>query len=74
MVSSTLAGATVGSFTGGALADNLGRKRTFQINAVPLIVGTLLRFVIILFFYVISYLRFRISCSCDNFFVRSCHN
>lgn len=42
VVSSTLAGATVGSFTGGALADNLGRKRTFQINAVPLIVGTLL--------------------------------
>lgn len=43
VVSSTLAGATVGSFTGGALADKLGRKRTFQLNALPLIVGTLLR-------------------------------
>jgi len=42
-VSSTLAGATVGSFTGGALADKLGRKRTFQLNALPLIVGTILR-------------------------------
>lgn len=42
-MSSTLAGATVGSFTGGALADKLGRKRTFQLNALPLIVGTLLR-------------------------------
>ncbi|KAG0583967.1 hypothetical protein KC19_3G175800 [Ceratodon purpureus] len=42
VVSSTLAGATVGSFTGGALADKLGRKRTFQLNALPLIVGTLL--------------------------------
>jgi MFS family permease len=43
VVSSTLAGATVGSFTGGTLADKLGRKRTFQLNALPLIVGTLLR-------------------------------
>jgi sugar porter (SP) family MFS transporter len=42
VVSSTLAGATVGSFTGGALADKLGRKRTFQLNALPLIVGTIL--------------------------------
>jgi len=42
VVSSTLAGATVGSFTGGALADKLGRRRTFQLNAIPLIIGTLL--------------------------------
>lgn len=42
VVSSTLAGATVGSFTGGALADKIGRKRTFQLDALPLIVGTIL--------------------------------
>lgn len=42
VVSVTLAGACFGSFTGGILADKLGRARTFQLNAVPLIVGTLL--------------------------------
>uniref|UniRef100_A0A0D6R2G5 Major facilitator superfamily (MFS) profile domain-containing protein n=1 Tax=Araucaria cunninghamii TaxID=56994 RepID=A0A0D6R2G5_ARACU len=42
VVSSTLAGATVGSFTGGALADKLGRKKTFQLDALPLIVGAFL--------------------------------
>ena len=40
-----LAHATIGSFTQGTLADKLGRKRTFQLNALPLIVGTLLKFV-----------------------------
>lgn len=42
VVSTTLAGATVGSFTGGALADKLGRKRTFQLDAIPLVVGAIL--------------------------------
>jgi len=42
VVSSTLAGAAVGSFTGGALADKIGRRRTFQLNALPLFLGTLL--------------------------------
>jgi len=46
VVSSTLAGAAVGSFTGGALADKIGRRRTFQLNALPLFLGTLLRCVI----------------------------
>lgn len=44
VVSSTLAGATVGSFTGGALADKFGRTRTFQLDAIPLAVGAFLRF------------------------------
>jgi MFS family permease len=44
VVSTTLAGATVGSFTGGALADKLGRKRTFQLDAIPLVIGPFLRF------------------------------
>ncbi|KAG0565315.1 hypothetical protein M758_8G176000 [Ceratodon purpureus] len=42
VVSSTLAGAAAGSFTGGALADKIGRRRTFQLNAVPLFLGPLL--------------------------------
>jgi len=42
VVSTTLAGATVGSFTGGALADKLGRKRTFQLDAIPLVIGPFL--------------------------------
>ena len=39
VVSSTFAGATVGSFTGGALAGKFGRTRTFQLEAIPLVVG-----------------------------------
>lgn len=42
IVSSLLAGATVGSFTGGALADKFGRTRTFQLDVVPLALGALL--------------------------------
>lgn len=42
VVSTLLAGATVGSFTGGALADKFGRTRTFQLDAIPLTVGTFL--------------------------------
>ncbi|RVW32356.1 Plastidic glucose transporter 4 [Vitis vinifera] len=37
-----LAGATLGSFTGGALADKFGRTRTFQLDAIPLAVGAFL--------------------------------
>lgn len=44
VVSTTLAGATVGSFTGGTLADKLGRIRTFQLDAIPLVIGAFLRF------------------------------
>ncbi|KAJ1412740.1 Sugar/inositol transporter [Sesbania bispinosa] len=42
IVSTLLAGATVGSFTGGALADKFGRTRTFQLDAIPLAVGAFL--------------------------------
>lgn len=42
VVSTLLAGATVGSFTGGALADKFGRRRTFQLDAIPLAVGAFL--------------------------------
>ncbi|KAI8541881.1 hypothetical protein RHMOL_Rhmol08G0095300 [Rhododendron molle] len=42
IVSTLLAGATVGSFTGGTLADKFGRTRTFQLDAVPLAVGAFL--------------------------------
>ncbi|TVU22073.1 hypothetical protein EJB05_31750 [Eragrostis curvula] len=43
VVSTTLAGATVGSFTGGSLADKFGRTRTFILDAVPLAIGAFLR-------------------------------
>lgn len=46
VVSTLLAGATVGSFTGGALADKFGRTRTFQLDAIPLIIGAFLWFVL----------------------------
>ncbi|XP_074578096.1 plastidic glucose transporter 4-like [Curcuma longa] len=42
VVSTALAGATIGCFTGGALADKFGRTRTFQLNAVPLAIGAFL--------------------------------
>ncbi|XP_058186574.1 plastidic glucose transporter 4 [Rhododendron vialii] len=42
VVSALLAGATVGSFTGGALADKFGRTKTFQLDAIPLVVGAFL--------------------------------
>ncbi|KAL2896715.1 Plastidic glucose transporter 4 [Bienertia sinuspersici] len=42
VVSILLAGATVGSFTGGSLADQFGRTRTFQLDAIPLAVGAYL--------------------------------
>ena len=40
-----LAGATVGSFTGGSLADKFGRTKTFQLDAIPLAIGAYLWFV-----------------------------
>ncbi|KAK7381068.1 hypothetical protein VNO78_33592 [Psophocarpus tetragonolobus] len=42
IVSTLLAGATVGSFTGGSLADKFGRTRTFQLAAIPLSIGAYL--------------------------------
>ncbi|XP_047311735.1 plastidic glucose transporter 4-like [Impatiens glandulifera] len=42
VVSTILAGAFVGSFTGGALADKIGRTKTFQLDAIPLAVGAFL--------------------------------
>ncbi|KAL8117980.1 hypothetical protein AgCh_015757 [Apium graveolens] len=42
VVSALLAGATVGSFTGRALADKFGRTKTFQLDAIPLAVGAFL--------------------------------
>jgi sugar porter (SP) family MFS transporter len=42
VVSSTLAGAAAGSLGGGALADRLGRKGSFLVCALPMLVGPLL--------------------------------
>jgi MFS family permease len=46
-----LAGATVGSFTGGALADKFGRTRTFQLDAIPLTIGAVLWFALYLLYF-----------------------
>lgn len=45
IVSTVLAGAFVGSFTGGALADQFGRTKTFILDAIPLAVGAFLWYV-----------------------------
>ncbi|EPS69328.1 hypothetical protein M569_05434, partial [Genlisea aurea] len=42
VVSTLLAGATLGSFTGGSLADKFGRTKTFILDAIPLTVGAFL--------------------------------
>ncbi|XP_031490221.1 plastidic glucose transporter 4-like isoform X2 [Nymphaea colorata] len=42
VVSATLAGATLGSFTAGTLADKLGRTKTFMLDAIPLAIGAFL--------------------------------
>ena len=42
VVSTLLAGATIGSFTGGSLADHFGRTKTFILDAIPLTVGAFL--------------------------------
>ncbi|KAL4568884.1 hypothetical protein LXL04_024501 [Taraxacum kok-saghyz] len=42
VVSTLLAGATVGSFTGGSLADHFGRRKTFILDAIPLTIGSIL--------------------------------
>jgi MFS family permease len=42
VVSSTLAGAALGSLTGGGFADALGRRASFMLCAIPMLVGPLL--------------------------------
>jgi len=42
IVSTLLAGATVGSFTGGTLAGKFGRTRSFQLDVIPLVIGAYL--------------------------------
>lgn len=42
VVSSTLAGAAVGSLGGSGLADSLGRRTSFFLDAAPLLAGALL--------------------------------
>lgn len=42
MVSTVLAGATIGSTSGSGLADGLGRRKSFLLAAVPLVLGSIL--------------------------------
>ncbi|KXZ57026.1 hypothetical protein GPECTOR_1g927 [Gonium pectorale] len=42
IVSSTLAGAALGSLAGGAIADGLGRRLSFQLATLPMVGGPLL--------------------------------
>lgn len=42
MVSMVLAGATIGSTAGSGLADGLGRRKSFLLSAVPLVIGSIL--------------------------------
>lgn len=43
VVSIFIAGAFIGSLSCGSLVDSLGCRRTLQIDAIPLILGALLR-------------------------------
>lgn len=54
VVSTLLAGATIGSFTGGSLADKFGRTKTFILDAIPLAVGAFLWFVPFTFVTILS--------------------
>lgn len=42
MVSMVLAGATIGSTSGSGLADGLGRRKSFLLSAIPLVIGSIL--------------------------------
>lgn len=42
MVSMVLAGATIGSTSGSGLADGLGRRKSFLLSTIPLILGSVL--------------------------------
>lgn len=42
VVSSLLAAAAIGSFTGGSLADKFGRTKTLILDAIPLTLGAFL--------------------------------
>lgn len=42
MVSMVLAGATIGSTSGSGLADGLGRRKSFLLSAIPLVLGSIL--------------------------------
>ena len=42
MVSMVLAGATIGSTSGSSLADGLGRRKSFLLSVIPLILGSVL--------------------------------
>ena len=42
MVSTVLAGATIGSTSGSGLADGLGRRKSFLLASVPLVLGSVL--------------------------------
>lgn len=42
MVSMVLAGATIGSTSGSGLADGLGRRKSFLLSAIPLVLGSVL--------------------------------
>ena len=44
VVSIFIVGAFLGSVGGGVLADKLGRRRTFQLDAIPLVIGAALRY------------------------------
>lgn len=43
IVSIFIVGAFIGSISGGVLTDAIGRRQTFQICAIPLVIGAALR-------------------------------
>lgn len=43
VVSTCLGGALVGSLLSGWVADGIGRRRAFQLSALPMIIGAVIR-------------------------------
>lgn len=74
VVSTLLAGATVGSFTGGALADKFGRTRTFQLDVIPLAIGAFLWSVLYHEVQVVKSDMFRNSYLKDCLYYLQCHS
>lgn len=57
VVSTCLGGAFIGSLFSGLVADGVGRRRAFQLSALPMIIGASVR---LSFFLLLNHFLFRL--------------